>query len=111
MRWIVEHDGVLCVPTPVLAETITGDAGRDAAVNRILNVLSRASSSVVSAPSETTARRAGALRYAAAADDAVDALVAAAAVGDGSPCIVLTSDPDDLSRLLARHPHVLVQAV
>lgn len=110
LRWIVVHDGTVTVPTPVLVETITGDAGRDAEVNRILGVLQRAASVIV-APDETTARRAGRLRYLARTNDGVDALVAAAAVGDGSPCVVLTSDPHDLERLLVDEPQVAVRAV
>lgn len=110
LRWVIEHDGAITVPTPVLVETITGDAGRDAEVNRILGVLQRAAS-VLSAPDESTARRAGRLRHRARSDDGIDALVAAAAVGDGSPCVVLTSDPGDLGRLLAREPQVAVRAV
>jgi predicted nucleic acid-binding protein len=110
LRWIVEHDGVLCVPTPVLAETVTGDARRDAELNRILHVLER-SALVLAAPNEATARRAGALRHQARSDDGIDALVAAAAIGDGSPCVLLTSDPDDLSRLLVDERRVVVEAV
>jgi hypothetical protein len=110
LRWIVVHDGALVVPSPILAETTTGDAGRDAEVNRILNVLSRAASAV-RAPDETTARRAGRLRYRARSDDGIDALVAAEAVADGSPCVLLTSDPQDLERLLAEHPSVAVREV
>jgi hypothetical protein len=71
---------------------------RDAEVNRILGVLERAAT-VLQAPDEAIARRAGRLRYLAKTDDGIDALVAAAAVGDGSPAVVLTSDPDDLERL------------
>jgi hypothetical protein len=36
-------------------------------------------------------------------------LVAAAAVGDGSPAVLLTSDPRDLQRLLAREPQVQIR--
>jgi len=39
------------------------------------------------------------------------ALVAAAAVADGSPAVVLTSDPDDLGRLLELEPQVHVRKV
>jgi hypothetical protein len=110
LRWLVEHDGVICVPTPILVESTTGDGGRDAEVNRILGVLQRATS-VLQAPDEATARRAGRLRYLAKSDDGIDALVAAAAVGDGSPAVVLTSDPDDLERLLQHDRNVSVRAV
>jgi hypothetical protein len=110
LRWIVVHDGTVTVPTPVLVETITGDAGRDAEVNRVLGVFQQ-ESSVMVAPDEATARRAGRLRFRARSDDGVDALVAAAAVGDGSPCVLLTSDREDLERLLVNDPRVAVRTV
>jgi hypothetical protein len=66
---------------------------------------------VLHAPDEATARRAGSLRFRAKTDDGIDALVAAAAVGDGSPAVVLTSDPGDLERLLQDHAQVSVQRV
>ena len=110
LRWVLENDGAICVPTPILVESTTGDGPRDAEVNRILGVLERAAK-VLQAPDEATARRAGQLRYRAKTDDGIDALVAAAAVGDGSPAVVLTSDPHDLERLLQHHRQVNVRAV
>jgi len=110
LRWVIEHDGSICVPTPILVESTTGDGGRDAEVNRILGVLQRAAT-VLQAPDESTARRAGRLRYLAKTDDGIDALVAATALGDGSPAVVLTSDPDDLNRLLQNDRQVSVRAV
>jgi hypothetical protein len=110
LRWVVEHDGAISVPTPVLVESTTGDGGRDAEINRVLGVLERAAN-VLQVPDEATARRAGRLRYVAKSDDGIDALVAAAAVGDGSPAILLTSDPTDLERLLQHDRHVSVRAV
>jgi hypothetical protein len=110
LRWVIEHDGSIVVPTPILVESTTGDGGRDAEVNRILGVLQRAAT-VLQAPDESTARRAGRLRYFAKTDDGIDALVAAAAVGDGSPAVVLTSDPDDLDLLLQNDRQVSVRAV
>jgi serine/threonine protein kinase len=100
----------ICVPTPALVESTTGDGARDAEVNRILGVLERAAT-VLQPPDEATARRAARLRYLAKTDDGIDALVAAAAVGDGSPAVVLTSDPDDLDRLLRDDRRVSVRAV
>jgi hypothetical protein len=38
-------------------------------------------------------------------------LVASAAVGDGSPAVVLTSDPDDLTRLVQAERNVTIQRV
>ncbi|MGO9839547.1 MAG: type II toxin-antitoxin system VapC family toxin [Polyangiaceae bacterium] len=110
LRWVFDHDGAICVPTPVLVESTTGDGGRDVEVNRILGVLERAAD-VPQAPDESTARRAGRLRYLAKSKDGIDALVAAAALGDGTPAVVLTSDPHDLERLLQHDCHVSVRAV
>lgn len=110
LRWVIEHDGAIAVPTPVLVECTTGDGARDAEVNRVLGVLERAAA-VLQAPDEVVARRAGGMRFLAKSDDGIDALVAAAAVGDGSPAVVLTSDPDDLRCLLVRDPQVSVQGV
>lgn len=109
LRWIVEHGGEIVVPTPILVETVTGDVRRDAETNRILGVLARQDLAMV-APDERLARRAGRLRYRARSDDGVDALVAAVAA-DGTPCVVLTSDPTDLERLLADEPKVAVRTV
>jgi hypothetical protein len=106
----VEHDGRIAVPTAILVEATTGDAGRDAEINRILGVLGRAAAALVSTD-EAIARRAARLRYRAKTDDGIDALVAATAAADTSPCVLLTSDPDDLERLLADEPHVSVVRV
>lgn len=110
LRWVVDHAGGTRIPTPILVECTTGDGVRDAEVNRILGVLARAEG-VMASPNEETARRAGHLRFLARSDDGIDALVAAEAVGDGSPCVVLTSAPKDLRRLLARDPQVIIRKV
>jgi hypothetical protein len=110
LRWMAEHEGTICVPTPILVECTTGDGARDAEVNRVLAVLERAAAAL-QAPNEIIARCAGKLRFLAGSDDGIDALVAAAAVGDGTPAMVLTSDPHDLERLLARDKHVHVRKV
>lgn len=110
LRWVMENYGGVIVPTPILVECATGDGARDAEVNRVLGILGRAAR-CFSSPDETTARRAGRLRFRVHGDDGIDALVAAEAVGDGQPCVVLTTDPDDLTRLLARERHVHVRKV
>jgi hypothetical protein len=110
LRWIATNGGEVVVPTPVLAECTTGHSGRDAEINRVLNVLS-AIGNVLRPPPEQTARLAGALRYAAGTDDGIDALVAAEAAQDKSPAVLLTSDPKDLSRLLVNESHVAVRGV
>jgi hypothetical protein len=110
LRWISRHLGDVLIPAAVLVECVTGDGGRDAEINRVLGVLVRDDAELVGAD-EVTARRAGALRYRARTDDGIDALVAAVAAGDGSPAVVLTSDPHDLTRLLAGAPNVAVRKV
>jgi predicted nucleic acid-binding protein len=110
LRWVVEHEGSIQVPTPILVESTTGDGARDAEVNRVLGILERVAE-VLRAPDEQTARRAGRLRFLAGSDDGIDALVAAAAVADGSPAVLLTSDPGDLERLLELEPQVHVRKV
>ena len=65
---------------------------------------------------EPLAWRVGRLLGKAISDATIDALVAVTALavreGNGSAhCIVLTSDPDDLSALLAEEPGVRVVAV
>lgn len=90
----------LRVPVIVLAETLRGGP-RDAAVNRVLK-------SVGLAPTPPhTGRVAGGLLGGTGGTDTADALVAAEALGRPD-CTILTSDPDDLSRLLAAHPEVRV---
>jgi len=110
LRWVVEHEGSIQVPTPILVESTTGDGARDAEVNRVLGILERVAA-VLQIADEITARRAGRLRLLAGSDDGIDALVAAAAVANGSPAVVLTSDPDDLERLLVPEPQVHVRKV
>jgi hypothetical protein len=106
----VERGGKVVVPSPVLVESITGDGGRDAEINRVLLVMQR-ELSVIRAPDEREARIAGRLRFQAKTDDGIDALVAAAAVALSGPCVVLTSDPLDLESLLVGEPQVVVRAV
>ena len=110
LRWISRHLGDVLIPTGILVECVTGDGGRDAEINRIVRILLGDEAAFVGGD-ERTARRAGALRFAARSDDGIDALVAAVAVGDGSPAVVLTSDPIDLARLVAEAPNVAVRKV
>jgi hypothetical protein len=110
LRWIVTYGGDVIVPTPVLAECTTGSGARDAEVNRILAVLDRFGNALV-APEEATARLAGALRFSAKTKDGIDALVAGEAARDPRPTVLLTSDPTDLMRLLARTANVSVRRV
>jgi PIN domain len=88
---------VVVIPTPVLAQVHRG--GRDRAhVDRILNKVD-----ALLPTSENVARRAGELQAAAGTTDPVDAIVVAEALAS-SPALILTSDPDDLRRLLEAQP-------
>jgi predicted nucleic acid-binding protein len=81
------------VPTPVIAESTTGDGPRDAGVNLVVKGCR------VEPTTEAIARRAAALRYKARrADATIDALVVATAelVGGG---VLLTRDLDDCAKL------------
>lgn len=111
LRTLLDRDYVIAIPTPVLAECTTGDAGRDAEINRVLNVLKNRGGAGLPAPDEATARRAGQLRHRARTDDGIDALVAAAATMTRDASVVLTTDPDDLEKLLIEHPEVTVLAM
>lgn len=85
------------VPSVVLAEALTGDHRRDHAVNRLLRTCR------VQVVDEQCARLAARLRTAtgrAGTITAVDAVVAAFATGQPDS-VVLTSDPDDLTALVA----------
>lgn len=89
------------VPAPVLIDCLTGHAGRDAAVNRLLRTCT-----VQESVSVVLVRRAAALRFAARRGSAIDALVVASAEPDG---VVLTSDLGDLRALAARSLGVTVE--
>ncbi len=95
------------IPWVVLSEAISGRP-TDASVNQIVRRLGTADTS---AP---TARHAGHLRASAHEAGArripsgIDAIVAAHA-SEARAAVVFTTDPRDLRRLLANHPHVAVE--
>ena len=81
------------VPTPVIAQVHRG--GRDRArVDRILKT-----ADAYLPTSADTARKAGELLGQTGMSDAVDAIVAAEALG-GAPATIVTSDPGDLVSLV-----------
>jgi hypothetical protein len=85
------------IPTPVLAQVHRG--GRDrAGVDRVVNAVD-----ALLPTSAEVARRAGELLASSRMTDAVDAIVAAEALA-ARPSLILTSDPDDLGRLIDGHP-------
>lgn len=95
------------VPTPVLAEAITGTR-TDASANQALARIGTTTTG------EGVARLAGALRYQTTrvasrrVPSAIDAIVAAHAVDAGN-AVVFTTDPSDLRRLLADHSAIRVE--
>ncbi len=104
-----ELDADVVVSAVTLAELERGVA-RDAGCNRVIKAAD------VWPADESLARRAGRLLERAASDATVDALVAATALAakqrhGSAHCVILTSDPDDLSGLLADEPAVRVVAV
>lgn len=91
------------IPAVVLAETVRG-AARDAAVSRVIGAVD----SVVNVD-EPVGRAAGALLGAARMNQAIDAVVIAVAAAGGGR--VLTSDPDDLSRLASQVKGVSIHVI
>lgn len=93
------------VPAVVLAEVLQGTA-RDAGVSRVLKRLH------IEGVTEDDCRAAGALMcWATMQGHTVDALVATIARRVSGPVIVLTSDPEDLSRLTDEAPDIGVVRV
>ncbi|MGH9076135.1 MAG: PIN domain-containing protein [Acidimicrobiales bacterium] len=101
-----ELDAAIVVSAVTVAELLRG-VDRDAGINRVLKVTD------VRPADETLARRAGRLLGRAAFDTTIDALVAATALTvrdchGATRCVVLSSDPDDLTALLSEEPGILV---
>ena len=99
----------MVIPAVTLAEVVRGVA-RDARVNRLIKAAD------VWPADEPLARYAGRLLGQAGSDSTIDALVAATALAatnqqGAGRCVLLTSDPDDLERLLAADRGVLVVRV
>lgn len=101
-----ELDADIIVSAVTLAEALRG-AARDAARNRVLKATD------IWPADEKLGRRAGDLLGRAALDATIDALVVATALAarekhHAARCVILTSDPDDLRRLLADAPEIRV---
>jgi predicted nucleic acid-binding protein len=105
-----ELDAEVIVSAVTVSEVVRGVA-RDARLNQTLKAAE------VRPVDEALGRRAGRLLGRARSDATIDALVAATALtvlerwGGGRRCILLTSDPDDLTALLAGQTEVHVIAV
>lgn len=91
------------VPSAVLAECLQGQAGRDAATNRLLK-----SCDIVEDLDESVARRAAFLRTRARRGSAVDAIAIAYAEPGAT---VLTSDVHDLEALAAHAQRVTIERI
>lgn len=98
-----EHGDDVIVPTVVVAQVIRGGS-REAPVHRLLRSVH------VPFVGLRLARRAGELLGTAGMDDAADALIMAEALR-GLPSVLLTSDPEDMRRLLGDQRTVLIVPV
>lgn len=95
------------IPTPVLVEVHSGRR-EHAHIDRVVKAVD-----LLIPTSALRAREAGALRFGSGVLDVVDAIVAAEAIA-AAPAVIVTSDPDDLGRLVdaaGRSAGVLVIAV
>lgn len=99
-----EAGTAVLIPAVVVAETVRGVAA-DAPVHRIIKAVGE-----VPAADEAVGRVAGSLLGRARSDQTVDALVVATAIEVGG-AVILTGDADDLGRLAAEHPEVVVAAL
>lgn len=91
------------VHSAVLIECLTGDPGRDAAVNRFLKTCD-----IVETLPVPLARQAARLRTKARRGSAIDALVVGVAEPTG---VVLTGDVDDLSALASHADGVTIERI
>lgn len=105
LRNLVERGWQLVVPAVVLVECLTGDGRRDANIQRFLRAVGD-----VPATTEDHARAAAALRHRSDNPSVVDALVAEAAKRIPGHTIVMTTDPDDIERLVGSDALVRVMA-
>lgn len=97
IAWALQKRYQVVVPTPVIAQVHRG--GRDrAGLDRVLNAVDW-----LVPTTAAVARQAGELLGRAGTNDAVDAIVAAEALR-AAPAMLITSDPDDLSRLTVNEP-------
>jgi predicted nucleic acid-binding protein len=97
------HGASVVVPAVVVAECVRG-ARKDALIHRLL------ATARVPFVGKRVALHAGRLLGDAGMSATVDALVAAEAIR-GGPCLLLTSDPGDLTSLVGAHPYVRIVSV
>lgn len=97
------HGVSLVIPAVVVAECVRGGPG-DALIHRLL--------AAAHVPSIGTriALQAGRLLGEAGMRATVDALIVAEAIS-AAPCVILTSDPDDMTALVGDRAHVRVEPI
>lgn len=100
-----KRDARVVVSTITLAEVLRGGR-RDASAHRVLNRITH-----IPVTADLGRAAGGLLGSAKVADATVDAIVAATALAEPGPVVVLTSDPDDLTRLTAGHDSVAVHRI
>lgn len=103
-RTIAELGGLGFIPAPVLAEVSHGR--RSVGIHRVIK------EHVVINTNPRIALRAGDLlhRNGLGSEHAVDAFVAATAIECGAS-VILTCDPDDMRRLVGRHPATTIRSI
>ncbi|HEY8694004.1 MAG TPA: PIN domain-containing protein [Chloroflexota bacterium] len=99
----LDEGGHIIVPPVVLTQTLRGGT-QDAAIHQVLR------QTFLSFVGPRLARRAGELLGLAGLDDAADAQIMAEAVRN-APCILLTSDPDDMRALAAGRTNIRILAI
>lgn len=108
-RQLTERGWASCVPAVTLAEVITGRQRWDAPTLRLLSQVDD-----VTTCDEPLGKAAGSRRGVVAPKrrlpSGIDAIVAAVAAAN-QPSVVLTTDPDDMSVLLADAPRAMVIGV
>jgi predicted nucleic acid-binding protein len=97
----------VCIPAVTLAEVISGRPRTDAAVERLVKRVAHTMDCGEALAKDAGTLRTRSRRPSLASPSGIDAIVAAVAVGN-QPSIVLTTDADDMSRLLASAPAATV---
>ncbi|MGQ0575530.1 MAG: type II toxin-antitoxin system VapC family toxin [Pseudonocardia sp.] len=100
-----DRDARVVVSAVTLAEVLRGTA-RDAPTHRVLSRVTQ-----LPVTPEIGAQAGALLGATRLADSTVDAVVAATALAQPGPVLVVTSDPDDLGVLIADRDDVAVAAV
>ncbi len=93
----------VCIPSVVLAETVRGKA-TDAPVNRVIKAVGE-----IVPIDEQDGRLAGSLLGTTGSKSTIDAIIVALAIRLGG-AVILTGDPEDLTRLSAGQERIRIQS-